>query len=317
VQEGGEDLATSGLTTPQQAASQGIRNAYAPIISYELRHSDILPGGIVTLSYKPAPNILTYATYSHGEKSAGLNFVTSATTPKIVAPEKIDNYEIGAKTTLLNGRLLLDGDAFWDEDTDFQSTIYNIVNNQLSAYLANVPKARSRGVESDIHAQVTDNLSLFTSAVFDEAYNESNPRGVCPIEVSNVETSCNLTGRPLAGASRWSASFGGEYDQPLPEVGNTETTAYFGGNVELRTSFYSTADDGQYTKVPGYGLGNIDFGIRQADGKWDLSGWIHNFTNEHYYIFKQVNGSLPSYNLVVGEVGDPLTFGVTLRVKFR
>jgi iron complex outermembrane receptor protein len=309
-EEGGADLGTN-------TAAQGIRTAFAPTLSYELRHSDILPGGLVTLSYKPESNVLTYITYSHGEKSAGLNFVTSATTPNVVAPEKIDNYEIGAKTTLLNGRLLLDGDAFWDEDTDFQSTIFGVVNNQLTSFLASVPKVRSRGLESDIHAQVTDNLSLFSSAVFNEAYNESNPNGVCPIEVSNVKTTCDLTGRPLAGASKWNVSFGGEYDYPLPEIGNTQTTAYFGGNLELRSSFYSTADDSAFSKVPGYGLGNIDFGIRQADGRWDLSGWIHNFTNEHYYLFKEVTGSFPTYNLVVGEVGDPLTFGITLRAKFE
>jgi iron complex outermembrane receptor protein len=317
VQEGGEILATSGLTPAQQAVAQATRNGYAPIESYELRHSDILPGGLITLSYKPKQNILSYITYSHGEKSAGLNFVTSATTPKIVAPEKIDNYEAGVKTTLLDGRLLLDGDAFWDEDTDFQSTIIGVINNKQVAYLASVPKVRSRGLESDIHAQVTDNFSLFSSAVFNEAYNESNPTAGCPIEVSNVAATCNLSGRPLAGASKWHGAVGGEFAHPLPSIGNAETTVYFGGNVELRSFYYSTADDGQYTKVPGYGLGNIDFGIRQVDGKWDLSGWVHNVTNEHYYLFKEVTGSLPTYNLVVGEVGDPLTFGVTLRAKFR
>jgi len=87
--------------------------------------------------------------------------------------------------------------------------------------------------------------------------------------------------------------------------------------VELRSSFYSTADDSKYSKVPGYGLGNLEFGIRQNDGRWDLSGWIHNFTNEHYYLFKEDSGSLPTYNLVVGEVGDPLTFGITLRANFE
>jgi iron complex outermembrane receptor protein len=315
VQEGGEGLA--GLSPAFQSAVQKTRNAYAPVESYELQHDDILPGGLVTLSYKPDPDILTYVTYSHGEKSAGLNFVTSATTPKVVAPEKIDNYEIGAKTTLLGGRLLLDGDGFWDEDTDFQSTIIGVINNNQVAYLASVPKVRSRGLETDIHAQVTDNLNLFSSAVFDEAYNESNPTASCPIEVTNVFKTCNLTGRPLAGASKWNLTFGGEYDVPLPQIGNQETTAYLGGNLELRSFFYSTADDGEYSKVPGYGLGNIDFGIRQADGKWDLSGWIHNVSNEHYYLFKDVTGSLPTYNLVVGEVGDPLTFGVTLRAKFE
>jgi iron complex outermembrane receptor protein len=91
VQEGGAPV------TPGTAA-YATRNAYAPLVSYQLQHSNILPGGIVTLSYKPEPDILTYATYSHGEKSAGLNFVTAAATPKIVAPEIVDNFEIGAKT---------------------------------------------------------------------------------------------------------------------------------------------------------------------------------------------------------------------------
>jgi iron complex outermembrane receptor protein len=310
-EEGGENLA-------DDPAAQTIRNTYFGLAApYELRHSDILPGGLVTLSYKPVPNILTYATYSHAEKSAGLNFLTSLTTPKIVAPEKLDNYEVGVKSTLLNGRLLLDGDAFWDEDTDFQSTIFGVVNNQLVAYLSSVPKVRSRGVETDIHAQVTDNLSLYSSAVFDEAVNQSNPSASCPIEVTNVSTTCNLTGRPIAGASKWNGTIGGEYDMPLPEIDHTQTTAYFGGDMELRSFFYSTADDGEYSKVPGYALGNLDFGIRQANGRWELSGWVHNFTNARYYLFKEVTGSLPSYNLVVGEVGDPLTFGITLRAKFE
>jgi len=43
---------------------------------------------------------------------------------------------------------------------------------------------------------------------------ESDPHGVCPYELSNVATSCNLAGRPLAGASKWAGSLGGEYDQP-------------------------------------------------------------------------------------------------------
>ncbi len=312
VQQGG------GSVAPNSGA-QAIRNGYAPIVSYQLQHSNILPGGLVTLSYQPVPNILSYITYSHGEKSAGLNFINAAATPKVVAPEKIDNYEIGTKTTVLSNRLLLNGDLFWDEDTNFQSTILGPSGpaGALVAYLASVPKVRSRGLELDSRAQVTDNFSLFASGVFNEAYYETDPSGPCPYELSNKFTSCNLTGRPLAGASKWTGSFGGEYDYPLPELYNRQTLAYLGGNILFRTGFYSTGDDSKYSYVPGYGVGNLTFGVRQANGIWDLSGWIHNFSNARYYLFRQVTGSLPTYNLVAGEVGDPLTFGVTLRAKFQ
>ncbi len=313
VQEGGVPYAS--LTSVERS----LRNGYAPITSYQLQHSDILPGGIVTLSYKPQTQILTYATYSHGEKSAGLNLIASPLVPKIVAPEKVDNYEIGAKTTLLDSRLLLNGDAFWDEDTNYQSTVTGQLGQTFTIYLANVPKVRSRGMELDARAQVTSGLSVFTSGVFNEAYYVSDPTGTCPFEQTYAGHSktCNLSGRPLAGASKWTLSFGGEYDHPLAPIHGHDTVAYLGGNVLLRTGFYSTGDDSQYSYVPSYGIGNISFGIRQANGVWDLSGWIHNVTNEHYYLFRQVTGTFPTYNLVVGEVGDPLTFGVTLRAKFE
>jgi len=309
-----------GVSVAPGSAAQIIRSAFAPTLAYHLQHSDLLPGGLVTLSYKPAANILTYATYSHGEKSAGLNFISSTITPKIVAPEKLDNYEIGIKNTLLNGRLLLNGDAFWEEDTDYQSTIIRYFGSGVLSYLSSVPKVRSRGLEMDAHAQVTDGLNLFVSSAFDDAYYESDPSGPCPFELSNLgKSSCDLTGRPVAANSKWVASIGGEYDYPLAPYRGHDTVAYFGGNILLKTGFYSTSDDSEYGYVPGYALGNVRFGIRQTNGSWDLSGWVQNITDHRYYVYRTINTSLalPLYNLVTGQVGDPLTFGVTLRAKFE
>jgi len=310
-----DGLPYASLTPAQQA----IRNAYIPVLSYKLQHSDILPGGLVTLSYKPNPDILAYTTYSHGEKSAGLNFIASLTTPKIVAPEKLDNFEAGIKSTLLNGHLLLDGDGFWDEDTDYQSTITRPINTQgtLAAFLASVPKVRSRGLEFDAHALLGENLTLFASGLYDDAVYESDPSAPCPIELSNVKTVCSLTGRPLSVASKWTGSFGGEYDYPVGEIRGRQAVVYFGGNAQLRSGFYSNGDDSKYSFVPGYGIGNLTFGVRQSNGGWDLSGWVHNFTDEHYYVYRSVTGSFGLYNLVYGQAGDPLTFGVTLSGKFE
>jgi iron complex outermembrane receptor protein len=118
--------------------------------------------------------------------------------------------------------------------------------------------------------------------------------------------------------STWAGSIGGEYDYPLPEMRGQETVAYFGGNALLRTGFYSEADDSKYSFVPGYGIGNIDFGIREANGAWNLFGWIRNVTNAKYYLYRGASstGSFPNYNLVTAQVGDPITGGVTLSGKF-
>jgi iron complex outermembrane receptor protein len=316
VQGGGVPI--SSLPAGEAATITALRNSFAPNVApYTVRTTNGLPAGLITLSYKPETNILTYFTYSHGSKSAGINLISSAVAPRVVSPESIDNFEVGIKTTLLDDRLILDGDAFWDEDKHYQSTLVGYTNGgTLYTYIAGIPKVRSRGVEVDSQAQVTSGLYLFASGVYDDAYYESNPVAPCSLELGGAAKSCNLTGRPVPGVSDWTGSIGGEYDQPLPPAGGHDLIAYFGGNAIFKTGFYSAADTSEYGHVAGYGLGNVDFGIKDANGGWDLSGWIHNVTDSHYYLYKLPSGQFPTYNLIAGQVGDPITGGVTLTGKF-
>jgi iron complex outermembrane receptor protein len=316
VQGGGVPI--SSLPAGAAAAVTALRNNFAPNVApYTVSTSNGMPAGLITLSYKPEANILTYATYSHGAKSAGINLVASTAAPRIVAPETINNYEAGIKTTLLDGRLLLNGDAFWAEDSNYQSTLIGFTGGGSPyTYIAGIPKVRSRGVEVDSQAQVTRGLNLFFSGIYNDAYYESNPAAPCPLELGGSTKSCNLTGRPVPGVSTWTGSIGGEYDQPLPPAYGHDLVAYLGGNAIFKTGFYSGADTSVYGFVPGYGLGNVDFGIKAANGAWDLSGWIHNVTDARYYLYKLPSGQFPTYNLIAGQVGDPITGGVTLAGKF-
>jgi iron complex outermembrane receptor protein len=315
VQQGGAPL--SSVPAAGRGTVTALRNSFSPVTAYNVSTTNSLPAGLITFSYKPEANILTYVTYSHGSKSAGINLVSSAIAPKVVAPESIDNYEAGFKTTLLDGRLLFNGDAFWDNDFNYQSTLaaYSPAG-QLFTYVASVPEVRSRGFEIDSQAQVTSGLNLFFSGIYDDAYNVSNPSAPCPIELGGPTVSCNLSGHPLAGVSTWTGSIGGEYDVPLPPTYGHNLVAYIGGNAIFKSGFYSSADTSQYSFVPGYGLGNVDFGVKSASGAWDLSGWIHNVTDSHYYLYRAAGGGFPTYNLIAGQVGDPITGGVTLAGKF-
>jgi len=319
-QEGG--IALSAVPGPLQATVTAIRNGASPIQKYGRGIDNALLGGLLTFSYKVTPDILTYATYSHGEKSAGVNlFAINAlnkTYPTDIKPETIDNYEAGIKTTLLDNRLILDGDAFWDEDTNYQATTIALTGTSLFTYVVNVPKVRSRGVELDARAQPTDNLSLFASGVYDDAYFESFSKGVSPFETFNLGPNTSETGKAVPGNSTWVGSFGGEYDQPLPPVNGHDLIAYFGGNYELKSGFYSGIDDSKYGFVPGYGLGNLDFGLKAPSGAWDISGWVRNFTNTHYYLYRGAagTGAFPTYNIDYAQAGDPIIGGVTLSGRF-
>jgi iron complex outermembrane receptor protein len=125
----------------------------------------------LTASYDIAPDVMAYATYAHGFKSAGINMnglplnsgapVLSAAT---VRPEKIDNLEVGLKTRLFSRRATFNLSAYWTRIENYQTTVTSSpAGGAVLAYLANADKVRVRGVEADLNFPVSDRFSLYAN----------------------------------------------------------------------------------------------------------------------------------------------------------
>ncbi|MFV3517355.1 hypothetical protein ACNJD8_22350, partial [Mycobacterium tuberculosis] len=64
---------------------------------------------------------------------------------------------------------------------------------------------------------------------------------------------------------------------------------------------------------PGYGIVNARVGVRLGDGgRYDLSLWARNLFDKDY--FQTLN--VVNYGLVTAILGDPRTYGATLKVRF-
>lgn len=100
------------------------------------------------LTWKPADDILLYGTWSRGFRPGGIN--RRATVPDYDA-DFLTNYELGAKTTLLDGRLRLNGAIYQQNWDQFQ---FSFLGENSFTQIQNGPDARIRGVEMDA------NLSL-------------------------------------------------------------------------------------------------------------------------------------------------------------
>ncbi len=75
------------------------------------------------IQYQWTDNLMTYAQYSTGFKGGGINprpFFATQVQP--FGPEKLGTYEIGAKSTLLEGRMRLNAAAFYGIYKDIQLT---------------------------------------------------------------------------------------------------------------------------------------------------------------------------------------------------
>jgi iron complex outermembrane receptor protein len=312
--EGGASVV--GLPAKEAAEIETIRNSLGtPLYYKELTHNGAL-SYLTSATYIFPGDIIFYASYARGNKSAGVNVAQlPSPTDAIVKPERLDDYEIGLKTSWFDHRLVANADAFWIEDSDYQGINAVPVSPVKSLiYIASVPKVKSQGFEVDSHARPFDWLTLNFAGGYTYAIYESYPQGQCPPEVSGSATEvCNLTGKTVPGTSRWVMSAGGEITQPIGSFGRYDLVGYLGADFSLRSNYNVTANDSIYGDIPGYGLLDLRLGARTADGKYDLYLWSHNATNTNYYLVRAV--ATPFSGLLYGNIGDPLTFGATLKVK--
>jgi iron complex outermembrane recepter protein len=132
------------------------------------------------LTYRIGDGSLVYATYSDGFRPGGFNRrpcrVPSAICPTdadfvrlgTYVPDKVQNYEIGGKFSLLDRRLQLNLAAYQIDWSNIQITVFDQnISNQT--FTTNLIDARIRGIEGDLTWRATPEIT-FNSAF---SYNDS------------------------------------------------------------------------------------------------------------------------------------------------
>ena len=304
-----DQTASGGAPLAPALAAIRARLGGADAFTVTSRKGDL--SGQANLSYQATDAILTYVNYARGYKSAALNLVQLPPgASAVVAPESIDSVEVGVKARLFDRRLTLNADYFWEDDRNYQA---NITTSALAKqYLANVPDVRSQGVEVDAEGRPTDNISFYASGSYDDAVYASYADGVCGLE-SITQVNCNLSGKDLAGVPRWSASAGGEYRRSL-SLGAREVEGYFGADYTYRSAIYSAATDSIYSRLPTLNLVNARLGLRSTDERWNAFIWAKNLFAQDYFTY--TSAGVGNTGAVYAQLGDPRTWGVTLRFKY-
>ena len=293
----------------------------------------------LTASYKPARDVLLYATYAHTFKSGGLNLngvpvVNGVVQTQLaqIAPEKVDHFELGAKSQFWDRKATLNVTAYWTDIRDYQAVVNNSSTSTLRGYLANAGKVRVRGIEADFSVRPSERLTLYTNGAFSDARYLDFTNAPCPPELSgggtptaanptigapgqagsNSPIVCDISGQWLPGISKFAFSYGGEYNLPTTVLGQ-KGEAYIGLDASSRTKFSSNASRSIYTDIGGYTLTNARFGFR-TDAGFNACGWVRNvFVTQYYEVLATTPGNT---GLIAGNVGDPRTYGVTLSKSF-
>lgn len=326
------------FSTPGAIATQQ-RSVLAPQY-FEPRYSDWNLSYDLTARYEFSRDVMAFATYAKTFKSGGVNLngvpsdangnpLLAAATVK---PEDVDHFELGLKTQFWDRRATFNINGFWSNIRNFQANVTNGQLGVLRGYLANAQKVRVRGVEADFSVRPSDRFSIYANGAFTDHRYVKFTDAPCPPELSGGTTAaagqtpsapgtpgglspanCNISGQGLPGISRWAASYGAEYNLPTTLLGR-EGEAYLGWDGNVRSRFSSNASRSAYTDIKGYALNNFRAGFRTDTG-WEVFGWVRNAFNTRY--FEQLAVVSGNSGLIVGQPGDPRTWGVTLKARIQ
>jgi iron complex outermembrane receptor protein len=311
----------TGLTATQAAAAITARNTLiGPYRSWFAQTHQGMVSALGTGTYKFSPNTFGYVTVSQGGRAGGPNPATGNLPPNIpttVQAERLDNYEVGVKSSWFDQRLIANIAAYTMYDHNYINFVNYVQGSTGISYLSNAKLAESRGVEVDLRANPIDGLTSYISLSYDDAFYGSFTNSACPFEVTG-QTTCDLTGKPLSLIPKWTAVGGFEYSQHLgalfsPLLIDRPVIGYFGADYTWQSSFYSGTDDSRYSIINPYGLLDLHAGLKFEDGSWDVVGWAHNALNKHYYTNIAVVGGTGGE--ITANVGAPLMIGFTIRAK--
>lgn len=270
-----------------------------------LRRRDNDLSWTASINYRPISNFSLYATASRGFKSGGFN-VEAISAPGILpsslsfAPEKLLNYEVGAKGRLLNGLVTYSASAFYD----------TFDNKQVSQFLGagipiiqvgNAGKARIKGFELEASVRPSSAISFSGSlSRLDTRY----LRFPDAARVNGVLVS--YTGNRLELAPAWSAD--GTADLRIPVSFGYFTAR---GTVRYTGDTYFQPDNRPDNKQSGYTVLSGRIGLETENGRTSVAIIGRNLTDKSYYVFSRFNGT--NHQVLYGE---PRMYAVELTQKF-
>jgi len=277
--------------------------------------------GQLTLSFKAHKNINAFATYSISYKPVGINLGGLPTTNgqiltelATIKPEDVNHFELGVKTSPTKNSTLnitLHNTVIKDYQTQVQTAEVGVNRG----YLANAEKVRVRGIELDGAAKVNNHFSFYGNLAYTDGQYLAFSNAPLPLEETGASQSFkDVSKGKLPGISGWAGSLGGEILSGTKTVLGNSGNIFFATDVYYRSSFSSSASPSKYLNVDGYALLNARAGFRAPLGL-TFFVWARNLLNKDY--FEQLLPAAGNAGHYAAVLGDPRTFGVTLRYAFQ
>ena len=324
VAAGGLDTATYNGTTAQKIALQGFKNGVYTSQAYVADADENNLTYQITLQYRANKRINAFATYSTSFKPVGVNVAglptvngQAATDLALIKPEDVKNIELGIKTNPIDNFTL--NLAYFN--TNIENYQANVQSPELGVnrgYIANAEEVSVKGFEVDANIIANNHFSFYGALAYTDAKYVKFTNAPLPLEETGLTENGvqkafkDISGGELPGISKWAGSLGGEFSTASTFLGKAGRF-FIASDVYYRSSFSSSPSPSAYLNIDGYTLVNGRLGFKAVNGL-SVFIWGRNLFDKNYYEQLLVAGG--NAGQYAGVLGDPRTYGITLRYSF-
>lgn len=251
----------------------------------------------LSINYNISEQNNLYGSYSRGFRSGGLTPLSSddpsAVPLRAYKPEYSNNYEIGSKNTFLTQRLLLNITAFFTQVHDVQVPI--LVMPDAITLTTNTGSMNTKGVEVEVNSKMISDLEIFGNLGYTHAR-------YTKLSIKDDEENIDLKGNRPIFTPEWTASIGAKYSYRFGRTKDQGLTF----NINSKWLGKQYFDLKNTITQDTYGLLNANIGYENRG--YSISIWGQNLTEKRYIDY--------AYNFGAIHLGNPLTYGITLRKSF-
>ena len=265
--------------------------------------------GKVGAQYDLTPRIMAYGSYNRGYKGPAMNifFNMQATDNFGISPETSDAYEVGLKSRLLDGRLVLNLSLFDTTFKNFQATNLDVIGTTVVSRLTNAGTVSTKGFESDFTFEPIRNLRFTGGYAYIDAKID---KFKCP--AIGTCSALAINGKPLPMSSKHKVSLNTSYFVPLE---GQKFDLDFGAGLQYQSKIGFDINQNPYAIQKGYSTIDASVAFVSKDQKLRLALVGKNLTDQHFVISRIPNGT--SFMRQITPRDGERYFGASVRYNFN
>ncbi|MET0364297.1 MAG: TonB-dependent receptor [Sphingobium sp.] len=314
----------NALDNPVANSSAAIQ-ANPSLCNYSRRVSSNKPTWLLGLDFKPVEDVLVYAKYARGYRQGSVNVSNYGL--ETWGPEKVDTYEIGAKTSF---------DSFVKGNFNVAAFYNDFSNQQLLAQavqcgtadvaagdprcpfvtspgqgIANAGKSTIKGVEIDASIRPFQGFSIDVGYAYLDTKLKSVSAPAVPIGFKDVIVPSAGSVLPLTPKNKYSVT--GSYTLPLSDdIGRITFSGTF---THQDSSLGQPSSAPSLMFLPPQDNLNLNVNWTSVAGSpVDLGFFATNVTKEKYFVF--TTGGYANYGFDSIVLNQPRMYGVRLKYRF-